>query len=173
MNAFADRLIRASRLDAQLYEEVENDEGATGQAVAVVVLASLATGIGSGGGLVGLVAGVIASLAGWYVWSALTFWIGTRMLPEPTTQANLGQMLRAIGFAQAPGILRVLGLIPGLYVVLAAATAIWTLVAAVVAIRQALDYRSTGRAVLVVIVGWLVQVALLAIVLGIVFAATR
>ena len=171
MNAFADRLIRASRLDAALYEEVEGDRSATGQAVAVVVLSALATGIGAGGGLAGLVAGVIASLLGWYVWSALTYWIGTRLFPEAATQSNLGELLRTIGFAQAPGILRVLGLIPGLYMFLAVVTAVWMLVAAVVAIRQALDYQSTWRAVLVVTVGWLVQVALLAIVFAIVLAA--
>jgi hypothetical protein len=66
----------------------------------VVVLVSLATGIGAGGGLLGLVAGVIASLLGWYVWSALTYWIGTRIFPEPTTQSNLGELLRTIGFAK-------------------------------------------------------------------------
>lgn len=170
MNSFADRLIRASRLDVSLYEEVERDRNATGQALAVVVLASLATGIGAGGGLLGLAAGVIASLLGWCLWSALTYWIGTRILPEPTTQSSLGELLRTIGFAQAPGILRVLGVIPGLQVIVALATAIWMLVAAVVAIRQALDYQSTGRAVLVVIVGWLAQLALLALVFGVLLA---
>jgi hypothetical protein len=171
MTSFADRLIRAARLDVALYEEVERDPTATGQAVAVVVLASLATGIGAQGGVLGLVAGVIASLLGWYLWSALTWWIGTRLLPESGTQATLGELLRTIGFAQAPGILRVLGVIPGLHLILALATAIWMLVAAVVAIRQALDYQGTGRAVLVVIVGWLAQLLLLALVFAIVVAA--
>jgi mannose/fructose/N-acetylgalactosamine-specific phosphotransferase system component IID len=114
MAAFGDRLIRASRLDASLYEEVEGDQSATGQALAVVVLASLATGIGAGGGLRGLAIGLIAWLLGWYLWSVLTYWIGTRLLPESGTQATLGEMLRTIGFAQAPGILRVFGIIPGL-----------------------------------------------------------
>jgi hypothetical protein len=171
MNSFADRLIRATRLDVSLYEEVERDERATAQALAVVVLAALATGIGARGGLVGLVAGVIASLIGWYLWAALTYWIGTRLLPEPTTQSTLGELLRTIGFAQSPGILRVLGIIPGLDVIIALATAVWMLVAAVVAIRQALDYQSTGRAVLVVIVGWLAQLALLALVFTVLLAA--
>ena len=171
MNSFADRLIRAARLDVSLYEEVERDERATVQALAVVVLAALATGIGARGGLVGLVAGVIASLIGWYLWSALTYWIGTRILPEPTTQSTLGELLRTIGFAQSPGILRVLGIIPGLDVIAALVTAVWMLVAAVVAIRQALDYQSTGRAVLVVIVGWLAQLALLALVFTVLLAA--
>lgn len=170
MNSLADRLIRAARLDASLYEEVEHDQHATGQALTVVVLASVATGIGARGGLLGVVAGVIAALLGWYLWSAITYWVGTRLLPEGSTQATLGELLRTIGFAHAPGILRVLGIIPGLQMVLALGTAIWMLVAAVVAIRQALDYQNTGRAVLVVVVGWLVQLALLALVFAILLA---
>jgi hypothetical protein len=172
MISFADRLIRAARLDVSLYEEVERDQGATAQALAVVVLAALATGIGARGSLLGLAAGVIASIIGWYLWSVLAYWIGTRLLAEPSTEATIGELLRTLGFAQSPGILRVLGIIPGLDVIVALATAIWMLVAAVVAIRQALDYQSTGRAVLVVIVGWLVQLALLALVF-VVFRAAR
>jgi len=171
MNSFADRLIRAARLDASFYEEVEHDEGATRQALAVVVLTALATGVGAHGGLPGLVAGAIAALIGWYIWSALTYWIGTRLLPEPSTEATLGQLLRTIGFAHAPGLLRVLGIIPGLHLILALATAIWMLVAAVVAIRQALDYQSTWRAVLVVVIGWAAQLALLAVVFAILSVA--
>jgi hypothetical protein len=171
MNSFADRLIRAARLDVSLYEEVERDESATRQALAVVVLSAVAAGIGTHGGLFGLVAGVIASLVGWYIWSALTYWIGTRLLPEPSTEASLGQLLRTIGFAQSPGLLRVLGVIPGLDMIVALVAAIWMLVAAVVAIRQALDYQSTGRAVMVVIVGWVVQLALLAAAYAIVMMA--
>jgi hypothetical protein len=171
MHTLLDRMIRAARLDPSLYEEVEHDATASGQAVAVVVLTALATGVGAGGGLAGLLAGVIASLLGWYLWSALTWWVGTRMLPEPQTQASIGELLRTIGFAQAPGLLRVLGVIPGLHMIVALATALWMLAAAVVAIRQALDYSSTGRAVLVVVVGWLAQLALLALVFTILFAA--
>jgi hypothetical protein len=171
MNTLVDRMIRAARLDARLYEEVEQDRTASGQALAVVVMTALATGVGAGGGLAGLLAGVIASLLGWYLWSALTWWVGTRLLPEPQTQATLGELLRTIGFAQAPGLLRVLGVIPGLSMIVALVTALWMLAAAVVAIRQALDYSGTGRAVVVVLVGWVVQLALLALVFTVLFAA--
>jgi hypothetical protein len=171
MNTLVDRMIRAARLDARLYEEVEQDRTASGQALAVVVMTALATGVGAGGGLAGLLAGVIASLLGWYLWSALTWWVGTRLLPEPQTQATLGELLRTIGFAQAPGLLRVLGVIPGLSMIVALVTALWMLAAAVVAIRQALDYSGTGRAVVVVLVGWVAQLALLALVFTVLFAA--
>jgi hypothetical protein len=94
----------------------------------------------------------------------LTYFIGTRWLPEPGTQADIGEMLRTIGFATSPGILRVLGVVPFLGAIVFTVTAVWTLVAVVIAVRQALDYRSTGRAIGVCIIGWLVQVVLFVII---------
>ena len=111
-----DRIIRAAKLDAQLYEEVEADREATGQAMAVVVMSAVAAGIGSlgTGGLLGIVGGTILALAGWFIWAFITYFIGTRLLPEPQTKADYGELLRTIGFASAPGLLRVFGVIPGL-----------------------------------------------------------
>jgi len=159
-----ERMLGASKLHAPTYEEIEADVTATPQAFGVVVLSSVAAGIGAGGGLAGLLAGTLGSLLLWYVWAYLTFWIGTRLLAEPQTRATYGEVLRTIGFATAPGILRVIGLIPGLRGLVFVATAVWILIGAVIAIRQALDYQSTARAVLVVFIGWLVQVVLLSIV---------
>jgi hypothetical protein len=112
----------------------------------------------------------LIALLGWYVWAWLTHWIGTRLLPEPQTRSDRGELLRTIGFASAPGILRVLGVVPVLQTLVFAVTAIWTLVAVVVAVRQALDYQSTARAVGVCVVGWLIQWAIftvLALVAGV------
>jgi hypothetical protein len=111
MAAFADRVLRTARLDAAVYEEVESDTTANGQAFGVVALSSLAARIGTGAGLGGLVAGVLVSVAAWYLWTFLTYWIGTRLLPEPQTSASHGELLRAIGFATGPGVIRVLGLV--------------------------------------------------------------
>ncbi len=160
MASMVDRMIRAAKLDASLYEEVEADPSTMGQATAVVLLASVAGGIGNIGemGLVGFVLGAVLSLVGWYVWSFITYFIGTRLLPQPSTEADLGQLLRTLGFASAPGLLRAFGVIPGIGTIVLAISAIWTLVAMVVAVRQALDYDSTGRAVAVCVVGWIVQV---------------
>lgn len=165
MASLVDRMIRAAKLDAALYEEVEADTTAMGQATTVVVLSSVAAGIGSIGemGAMGFVLGAVFSLIGWYVWSFITYWVGTRLLPQPTTQADLGQLLRTLGFASAPGLLRALGVIPGIGGLVAAVAAIWSLVAMVVAVRQALDYDSTGRAIAVCIVGWIVQVLIILI----------
>ncbi len=168
MGSLGERMIRAAKLDASLYEEVEADRGALGQATAVVVLASVAAGFGSvaRGGVGGFLFGTIAALAGWYIWTFLTYWIGTRFLPEPQTQADYGELLRTIGFSSSPGVIRVLGIIPGLTGLVFLVASIWMLVAMVIAVRQALDYTGTLRAVGVCLIGWIVQVLILAVVLA-------
>jgi hypothetical protein len=108
--------------------------------------------------------GTLSALLGWYIWAGLTYLIGTRILPEPQTRANYGELLRTIGFASAPGIIRFLGIIPGLMTPVFFIAGIWMLVATVVAVRQALDYQSTWRALGVCLVGWIVQALLLALV---------
>lgn len=157
MTTFGQRMVRAAKLDAAIYEEVEADVGATGQAMAVVALAALAAGFAMRGGLRALLVTTIASVLGWAVWALLIYWIGARWLPEAETRADWSQLLRTLGFASAPGILRVAGIIPGLQGPLFLVTALWVLVATVVAVRQALDYRSTGRALAVCLLGWIVQ----------------
>lgn len=161
---FVERMIGAAKLDAHAYEEVEGDRSATPQALAVVVLASAAGGIGLHHGLSGLLFGTLGGLLGWVVWAWLIYIVGTRWLPEPQTRADMGELLRTTGFASAPGILRVVGLIFPLRGLVFSITAIWTLIAVVVAVRQALDYQSTARAVGVCAIGWLVQLGLLLVV---------
>ena len=169
MANFTDRMIRAARLDVNLYEEVEADKTAMGQAMGVVVLSSVAAGIGTiaRGGLGGIFFGTIAALVGWYIWASLTYFIGTKWLPEPQTKADIGELLRTIGFSSSPGLIRVLGIIPGLGGVVFLAASIWMLVAMVIAVRQALDYKSTGRAVGVCVIGWVIQIAILMLLFGI------
>ena len=163
MASLTDRMLRAARLDATLYEEVEADPTTMRQAMTVVVLASIAGGIGSAQeiGVLGIVIGTVVSLIGWYVWAFITYFIGTRWLPQPSTHADVGQMLRTIGFASSPGLIQVLGIVPVLGPIARVVAAIWSLCAMVVAVRQALDYDSTGRAVAVCVVGWLVQIAII------------
>jgi len=168
MASLTDRMIRAAKLDITLYEEVEADKGAMGQAVGVVILSSVGAGIGYVGatGIAGLVFGTIAALVAWFVWAFLTFFIGTKLLPEPQTQADYGELLRTIGFSSSPGVLRVLGIIPLLGAIVNIVVAIWMLVAMVIAVRQALDYKSTGRAVGVCLIGWVVQTLIIALFFG-------
>jgi hypothetical protein len=160
-------MIRAAKLDVSLYEEVEADKNAMSQAVAVVGLASLAGGIGfmPTAGLTGLVIGTVGSLLGWYIWAFLTYIIGTKLLPEPQTQADHGELLRTIGFSSAPGMLRIFGIIPGLGGLVNLLAGMWMLAAMVIAVRQALDYHSTYRAIGVCLIGWIVQIVILALIL--------
>jgi hypothetical protein len=168
VTSFTTRIIRAAKLDVQVYEEVEADVGATGQAMGVVLLTSLASGIGvvglSTGGLSGIILGGIVALLGWVSWAFLTYFIGTRLFPEPQTRADTGELMRTIGFAQSPGLLRIFGSLPGVGPLVLSIVSIWMLVAMVIAVRQALDYTSTWRAVGVCLVGWVIN-----IMIGVVF----
>ena len=162
-------------LDPAIYEDVEADKTATIQACATVVLSSVAAGVGVrelGAQTLPTVAFVSAiALLTWSTWALITFSIGVRIMPEPQTRSNVGELLRTIGFATAPGCLRVLGIVPGATIPVFALTAIWMLAAMVVAVRQALDYQTMARAVAVCILGWVLSIAL-AIALGLMFGPT-
>jgi len=168
MDSYINRIIRAAKLDVNLYEEVEADKGAMTQAMGVVVLSSVAAGIGSisSVGFKGLIVGTISALIGWFIWAYLTYFIGTKLLPEPQTKSDVGELLRTIGFSSSPGLIRIFGIIPGLATLVIFVASIWMLVAFVIAVRQALDYQSTLRAVGVCIIGWIIQV----IIFGILYA---
>jgi hypothetical protein len=161
-------MIRAAKLDPQLYEEVEADQSAMGQAMGVVVLSAVAAGIGSWatGGLTGVLSVTIGALLSWYIWAFLTYFIGTRLLPEPETRADMGELLRTIGFSAAPGVIRLLGFIPLIGGLLFLVAGIWMLVAMVIAVRQALDYTSTWRAIGVCAIGWVIQAVIFGLIYG-------
>ncbi len=148
MTSFTDRMIGAAKLDVRIYEEVEGDTNATGQAMGVVLLAALANAIGSGlGGLGPFVVVGIGALIGWAISAFTIYIVGAKLLPESQTRADVGELMRTMGFAQAPGLLRVLGSLPGVSSFVLFCISIWLLVTMVVAVRQALDYSSTPRAV--------------------------
>jgi len=175
VTSFKERIIRAAKLDVSLYEEVEADKGAMTQAMGVVVLSSIAAGIGSieKTGIVGILLGTVLSLIGWYIWAYLIYIIGTKLLPEPQTKADPGELLRTIGFSSSPGLIRVLGIIPGLLKVVVLVASIWMIIAMVIAVRQALDYKSTLRAVGVCVIGWIIQAVILALVFAIFGGPTK
>ncbi len=163
MASFTERMIGAAKLDVNTYEEVEADTSATGQALAVVVISSLAAGIATwrDAGATGFIGVTVGTLVGWFIWAGLTYLIGTKMLPEPQTKSDMGELLRTIGFAQSPGILRIFGIIPLIGALVSLVAGIWMLVAFVIAVRQALDYKSTGRAVVVCLIGFVVYMVVL------------
>jgi len=156
------RMIRAARLDPALYDEVKSDPRALPQATFVVVLSALATGIGFGRGELGPIGlGTLFALLGWWFTAHLAHFVGTRLLPEPKTEpraigtgltpesrgeATPAELLRALGFSNSPGIVRMLAVVPDLRVFVLFATAVWMICANVIAIRQGLSYQSTVRA---------------------------
>lgn len=170
---FVMRLIGALSLDPVTYEEIEADRSATGQAMLVVVLSSVGAGIGArglgGGSARSMVFITAVSLLAWAAWALLTYQIGVRLMPEAGTRSDVGELMRTIGFSAAPGILRIFGIVPGAAMPAFVITSIWMLLAMVVAVRQALDFTSTARAVAVCAVGWALALAI-AVGLGLVFS---
>ena len=174
MTSFPYRLFGAAALDVVIYEEVEADRGATVQAAVVVIVSSLAAGLGAYG-LTGrsgaaLVTGALVwsalALVGWAAWALLVFEIGGRLMPTPKTRVDVTQLLRTIGFSTAPGFLCILGIMPSVARPAFVLAVVWMLVSMVVAVRQALDYESTARAIAVCAIGWLLSALL---VLGVGF----
>lgn len=174
-NTLLQRLIGAMALDRAIYEEVEADEGATGQAFLVVVASSVAAGIGLRSPEAQTLASIVflsmLALLTWMGWALLTFEIGTRLMPERATRSSVGELLRTLGFAATPGLLRVLGVMPAVMVPVQVVTTLWMLAAMVIAVQQALDYRSTAKAVAVCGLALVLSVSI-AIVLGLLFGPT-
>tara|TARA_Y100000590_G_scaffold435766_1_gene555563 strand:+ start:710 stop:1231 length:522 start_codon:yes stop_codon:yes gene_type:complete len=165
-SVFVNRIIRACKLDISLYEEVEADKSATFQAALVVVLSSLAAGVGALSlGASNFLMAPILSLISWYIWAYLIYLIGAKLFPEPNTKADHGQLLRTIGFSSAPGLIRVFGFTPEIMSITFIGAGIWMLIAMIIAVRQALDYQSTWRAIGVVVIGFLVQAIVLVMIM--------
>ena len=170
MASLGQRMAGAMKADVATFEEIEHDPNAMGQAVTVIVIAGVATMIGNifragiGAGIIGL----IISLIVYAVWAVVVTLIGTKLMPEPTTKADFPETFRTIAFAASPGIFNVFAIIPFLGVLISFATSIWSLVIMVVAVRTVLDYSSTGRAIIVVLIGWVIY-WMVAGILGVMF----
>jgi len=159
MASFGARIVGAMQLKAATVEDVEHDQTATGQAAVVVLLAQVAQGLGAlrYGSVSSVVLAVVAGCAGWVIGAAVVLVVGTRLFPAKTTEADMGQMLRTLGFAEAAGLIGVLGLVPVVGWIAYVVCSVWILIAMVIAVRQALDYDSTTRAIVVCIVAWVVM----------------
>jgi hypothetical protein len=157
MASFGERVVGAMTLNVHTFEEIEADTTAIGQAVGVIVIAAVSSGIGnifrSGGS--GVIAGTIMSLVAYAIWAVLVWVVGTKLMPEPQTKADFPETFRTVGFAAAPGVLGFLAIIPFLGPLISLALGIWSLVAMVIAVRQVLDYTSTGKAVVVCVIGFI------------------
>lgn len=167
------RMIRAARLDPTLYDEVKSDPAASFQAVAVVLIGGMANGLGSG--IAALLylkdadvsdffiysfGGLGLSIVGWLAWSVLSYLLGITVFRTPqTSSVTLGGLLRTIGFASSPRVLAFFAFVPLLNVFIVIGVFIWVLVAAVIAVRQAMNF-TTERAIVTCILGWAIYLAL-------------
>ncbi len=168
------RVMRAAMLDVNLYEEVEADTSLTQEALIIVILVSIAGGIGSflagligGGGIgaavIGLIVAVVMGVVGYYIWAYITYFVGTNLFGGT---ANVGEMLRTLGYASGPRVLSILAFIPCLGGLASLAGAIWALVTGVIAVRQALDF-DTGKAIITVIIGWVIVFIITVVVMAV------
>lgn len=159
MNLFLQRLFRAAKFDAGLYAEVSADAKTMFQAMMAVFVYSMASAYGGFGraGVAGINFGLATSLIGWYIWAFSSYFVGSRLLPEPQTTTDRKAVLRAMGFASSPGLIRLLGLLPNMAGISLVTSSIWMIVAASVAIKQAMKYESTSRALGVCIIGWIIS----------------
>jgi hypothetical protein len=168
-------MIRAARLDVSLYNEVEADLNATTQALMVVVITAVASGIGAAlslaitgrpAGVVGaLIGGIIVELLGWAVWSYVMYFVGTRVFHGT---ASYGELLRTLGFAYSPGVLNILRFIPMLGGLIALIVGIWRIITGFIAVREALDL-DNGNTVATIVVGliaYLIVLFIVAFILG-------
>lgn len=171
------RMIRAAKLDTTFYNEVEADTSLNREALTVVIIAAVAGGIGSGGStlingngigaaIAALAVGIIVSILGYFLWAWLTQFIGTRFFGGV---GDFGELRRTLGYAYAPNILGIFGIIPCVGAAISLIGSLWALVAGIIAVREALDFDST-KAVLTVIIGWVIVFVISAIILGFVGA---
>lgn len=167
MASFANRVAGALRLQPATFEDLEHDPRATGQAAIIIAAVAIARGIAvrSHTGFAFL---LLFGFVGWAVGSAVIWIVGTRLLRGRNTEADLGQLLRTVGFAQTPNVLAIAGVVPVLGWVLGIIGMLWSLAALVVAVRQALDYEDTVRAMVVCVVAWLLMllITMLATLMG-------
>ena len=161
------RMIGAMQADVKTLKEIEDDPNAFTQAVIVIVIAGVASLIGNifrGGMVVGVI-GLVGRLVGYFLFAALVFLIGTKVMPEPSTKADFNQTFRTVGFAASPGVFYVLAIIPFLGPLISFLVALWGLVIAVIAVREALDYSNTGRAIIVCVIAAIACAIVYAVIL--------
>jgi hypothetical protein len=159
---FAERVVGALKLDANTFEDIERDTTAMGQAVGIVALAGMAGSLGSIWtlGLGRIAIAVLIAICAYLVWAVVVWLVGTKLMPDPATKADFAETFRVIAFASAPGLLGVVSIIPILGSIIAFLLFpiiwVWSMAAMVIATRQVLDYTDTFKAVIVVLIGFVV-----------------
>ena len=164
---FLNRIYRSIKIDPEVFDEVQKDKNATIAAGIVVVLSSLAAGIGASHlGTINFFLAPVLSLVTWFVWAYIIYFVGVKLFPDLKTKTTHLALLRSIGFSSAPGMIRIFGFNGDLMTVMFVGSAFWMLVCMVVAVKQTLNYKSLWKALGVVIIAWLTQAFILIIILA-------
>lgn len=163
-------------LDPAAFEDIEADRSATIQSGLIVTAACVATGfavlsVRALDPAQAFAIGLAAALGAWLIWAMLISAIGTTLLPEAETRSDPGELLRTIGFAAAPGIFYGFAALPAIAPFVVTFVSIWMIAATVVAVRQALDFHSTVRAVAVCATAWLIAMGI-AFAIAVLFTTT-
>jgi hypothetical protein len=148
-----DRVLRAVRLDPTLYREVAADDRLMGEAALIVLAATLLSAIGTGIGSRSWVLGFGAELIngfliGWLLWAVIANLVGDFI----GGRSQLSEMVRALGYANAPRFVGVLGFLPCVGPIFRLAAWLLTIAAGVVAIREAMDF-DTFKALVTAVIG--------------------
>lgn len=167
-SGIVDRARRVVQLDQRVFDEIAHDPAATREAAIVVAVVAVASAIGGAAdGVNGIIVGVIGAILGWLIFAGMAWFFGTNIFGTPTTSASAESMLRTLGYAQAPNVLAIFGFIPVLGWLAALLGSIWSVVVAIVAIRQTLQI-STGRAIITAVLAW-IALAIVSVILSLAF----
>jgi|TARA_B110000285_G_scaffold222230_1_gene276154 hypothetical protein len=166
INLFLNRIFRSIKIDPEVFDEVQKDKNATIAAGTVVVLSSLAAGIGASHlGVVNFFLAPVLSLITWFVWAYIVYFVGVKLFPDLKTKTTHVALLRSIGFSSAPGMIRIFGFNEDLMNVMFVGSAFWMLACMVIAVKQTLNYKSLWKALGVVVIAWFIQAFILIIIL--------
>ena len=173
MASLSERMIGAMKADAKTFQEIEADPNALGQAITVILMAGVASLIGNifRVGLGGGIFSMIVTLIAYAFWTFAIVLIGTKLMPEPTTKADFQEGFRVIGFTASPGVFNVLAIIPFLGPLISFVIGLWMLVIGVVAVREVLDYSSTGRAIIVCLIAFAIYLCVWFFIMAMSFGA--
>lgn len=165
-----DNVMRAVRFDATFYRQAANDERYSQQALTIVILTAVLSGIGAFlgnllggnllGALLGLVLGVVLGVAGYYVWVYVIHFVGAKFFQG---KATAPQLLRTLGYAYAPMALGLLSFIPCVGGLVALAGSVWSLACGFFAVRE-VHQLDDGKTLITVVVGWLAVAVVMAVV---------
>ena len=170
-----DRIVRAIRLDWTVFREIAQDREAMKEAAIIVLVVTFLAALGGTGGL--LMAQVDAGTAilgffvnwfvngiliGWIGWAILTYFVGAVLFKG---QTDVQEMMRVLGYASAPRLLGLLGFIPCVGWLFVIAGWVLSLIAGIIAIREAMDF-DTRNAIITVVISWIAAFAIALIING-------